>query len=60
MWEVAAGVIIGGGVLCLIWVGLSTEIFSLSERRETTGYGYLMALVGAAIGVWIIFFKTHF
>lgn len=60
MWEVAAGVIIGGGVLCLVWMGLSIEIVSNSERRESTGYGYLMALVGAAIGGWIIFFKVHF
>ena len=60
MWEVAAGIIIGGGVLGLIWAGLSAEIISRSERRDSTGYGYLIALVGAGIGAWVIFFKVHF
>jgi hypothetical protein len=60
MWEIAGGVIIGGGVLGIIWLGFGWETESLNHEKKFSGYGFLLSLVGAAIGAWIVLFKAHF
>jgi hypothetical protein len=53
MWDVAAGVIIGGGVLGLIAAGLAAA----DKEQLAVGYGALLA--GLALAVWVVFFKAH-
>ena len=53
MWDVAAGVIIGGGALGLIAAGFA----AVSKEEVAAGYGAVLA--GIALAVWAVFFKVH-
>ena len=60
VWDVAAGVIIGGAVLGLPVLGLALEGQAKREGNDNFGHGYLMAAVGLGLGIWVLFFKAHF
>lgn len=60
-WNVAAGIIIGGGVLGLIWVGIDLAGYAGQKRDYSmAGIGWLISALSAAVAVWIVFFKAHF
>ena len=54
MWAVAGGIIIGVGVLAVIYAGISVA------QREPDPFwgGWIVALVGIALAIWIVFFKA--
>ena len=61
IWDVAAGVIIGGGALTLLFLGLiEAAKGNTVGYSEAAAFGYLMAAAGIAVGAWVIFFKAHF
>jgi hypothetical protein len=60
IWNIAAGIIIGGGSLGLIVFGLTLAVASQRQRDENIrGFGLVGALAGVAAVAWIIFFKAH-
>ena len=68
VWDVAAGIIIGGFVLGLFkWAGaadpeLADEVEKTGEREKlhiNMAIRAAIAAVGIALAVWIIFFKAH-
>lgn len=62
IWNTAAGIIIGGGVLVLIVGGLvGAERYNTDDGITAAGCGSLIvSLIGFAIAVWVVFFKAHF
>ena len=61
VWTIAAGVIIAGGALGLVWAGLQAASEALRENEAVpVALGYGIALAGLAVCVWIVFFKAHF
>jgi hypothetical protein len=61
IWNTAAGIIIGGGVLLLFWlgVGIAGGAYFYKDRKGEK-VGLLINLVAIGIGAWIVFFKAHF
>jgi len=68
VWDVAAGVIIGGIVLGLLrWAGesdpeLADEVKRTGERERiyiALAIRAAIASVGVALSIWIIGFKAH-
>lgn len=68
IWDVAAGVIIGGIALKMIlavfdWKGVGDDVDRNSQRyregKEIMAFTSLISLVGVALAVWVIFFKAH-
>ncbi|HET7086032.1 MAG TPA: hypothetical protein VFI23_14740 [Rhizomicrobium sp.] len=60
VWDIAAGVVIGGATLGLVVLGVALEGEALKQGNRDFGYGWLMAAAGVGLGVWIVFFKAHF
>ena len=60
VWDVAAGVVIGGSVFALIWFGAGAQMEALKHNDKSFGFRWLMILAGIVLGVWIVFFKAHF
>lgn len=60
VWDIAAGIVIGGATLGLVVLGVALEGEAHKQGHSDFGYGWGMAAVGVALGVWIVFFKAHF
>lgn len=62
MWNVAAGVIIGGSVLAVVAQGIGFYTYSAKVGWPfQAGYkaiGGLLVLLGLGAAVWVIFFKA--
>jgi hypothetical protein len=61
-WDVAAGIIIGGGVLAILIqsIGFFTYRSGMAAFDQSVkAMGILVALVGLGLAVWIIFFKAN-
>jgi len=62
-WDVAAGVIIGGGVLGVLFLAIGfftyrsgMAVFDQSVRAM----GMLVAALGIGLAVWIVLFKARY
>jgi hypothetical protein len=60
IWDVAAGVVIGGSVFALIYFGAGAQMEALNYNDKNFGFGWLMVAAGIVLGIWIVFFKAHF
>lgn len=58
-WDVAAGVIIGGLTLGLIFFGGAVQLNAIGQGDERFEAGWIIALVGVGMAVWVLFFKAH-
>ena len=56
IWDVAAGVIIGGVALGLVWTGISVAGENYQPGDEhMASYGYLMVAIGLGIAAFTLF-----
>lgn len=61
VWDIAAGVIIGGGTLGLILLGVREWALAAQHHdSEAMALGVSMIVVGIAVGAWVILWKAHF
>jgi hypothetical protein len=59
VWNVAAGIIIGGLALGLVYVGVAAQGEAYKHGNESFDGGWILALAGAGLSVWVVFFKAH-
>lgn len=55
VWDVAAGVIIGGLALGLILFGAAIQLHAIGQADERFYAGWWIILVGAAVAAWVLF-----
>jgi hypothetical protein len=61
IWNIAAGVIIGGCVLGLLGLGVrEASVGSMQNEPGQIGLGFLMMAAGIGLGAWVLFFKAQF
>ena len=58
MWEIAAGVIIGGTALGMIALGLMLGAQMAADQNDSQWFGWWMAIAGVALSIWVVFFKA--
>jgi hypothetical protein len=62
MWDVAAGVIIGGAVLAMVAQGIGFYTYSAKvgwpHQAGYKAFGALIVFVGLCAALWVIFFKA--
>ena len=59
VWDVAAGVIIGGLALGLVYMGVVIQAEAHLHGDERFDFGWIMALAGVGLSVWVLIFKAH-
>jgi hypothetical protein len=61
IWDVAAGIIIGGGAVGLVWSGISLTAEAALKGDDSVGcWPLLLSVAGLALGVWVLIFKAHY
>jgi hypothetical protein len=61
IWDIAAGIIIGGGAVGLVWSGISLTAEAAMKGDDSVGcWPLLLSLAGLALGGWVLFFKATF
>jgi hypothetical protein len=59
VWDIAAGMIIGGLAIGLIYMGVALQGEAYRHGDEGFAFGWIIALAGLGLSVWVLFFKAH-
>lgn len=59
VWNIAAGIIIGGLALGLTVFGAMLQLHAAGQGNERFESGWYIFWIGAGLSTWVLFFKAH-